>query len=76
MIWVGLVLSGQVFLHSKTSSAKGLQSDVEQVDEEELRVGEEASQIQCQQGWEQAGAEDISLLGDQGSSIWFCSSSP
>lgn len=54
VIWVGLVLSRQVFQHSKTSSAKGLQSDVEQVDEEELRVGEEAGQ--CQQGWEQVDA--------------------
>lgn len=42
MIWVGLILSGQVFQHSKTSSAKGPQSAVEQVDEEEPKVGEEA----------------------------------
>lgn len=45
MIWVGLVLLGQVLQHSKTSSAKGLQSEVEQVDEEEPKVGEEAGQI-------------------------------
>lgn len=45
VIWVGLVLS-QVFQHSKASTAKGLQSDVEQVDEEP-GVGEEAGQIKC-----------------------------
>jgi hypothetical protein len=76
MIWVGLVLSGQVFQHSKTSSAADCRVKLSKLMRKSLEWERKPAKYSVSRAGSRLMPEDISLTGDQGSPIWFCSSSP